>query len=278
MHKTLPNDPTYRGLFQHHPEDSSQIPFQTRVWCQYVNYHIDMIEMAPWGLILPEETVQAGFPKMIEIETLGMPANSKLLLRWTPHDGSNPRTLDFTLFGDGQVNTSLRIPDSWLREDVGKDVLVECEVTLPDGRVEVGRSFNAHLAKALVDGEMIVADLKHGDTLKPEDYPDGLTVRIDPIENIRDYHPVVFEFQVDAILQGGSLRPVNHWQIEFIGTPGEAYEFIVPPEAYTGFGDPAYQGLIAMALPGVKLVPRPTLQFWYGLGGQVFDVMFSTRK
>ncbi|MFD2642304.1 hypothetical protein [Pseudomonas japonica] len=278
MHKTLPNDPTYRGLFQHHPEDSSQIPFQTRVWCQYFATRIDLIEVAPWGLILPAETLQANFPYLIEIETLGMPANSKLLLRWTPHDGSTPRTLDVILPGDGQVNTSLKIPDDWLIEDVGKDVLVECEVTLPDGRVEVGRSFDAHLAKALVGGALTVADLKNGDTLKPEDYPGGLAVRIDPIGNIQDRHPVLFELLIEAVTQSGSLRPLNHWQIEFTGTPGEAYEFIVPPEAYTGFGDPAYRALVAKAIPSVKLIPRPNQQFWYGLGGMTFDVMFSTRK
>lgn len=240
-------------------------------YCWFIDPYY-LTPVAPWGLIIPTEGGEAQPIRFsAEFQTAGLPEGTMLGMRWTPADGRNIHTSSIRLSGSTTVDAELPLEDGWIVEAEGQDVLIEHEVVLLDGSVRVGQPLTLHVAKKLAFGTMTVHGLKDGDMLFPDRFPDGIQVSYTPIANVQGFHLVSHTWQVIGV-RGNGYSLLYTLDTRYPGAPGEGYEFFIPPEGYTNLHDPYWDRVYVQALATVKLAPEPNQWFWYGYGGQIFDV------
>ncbi len=253
---------------------NEQRPIQWRIACIWIVDHFLIYDVPPWGLILPE---WGGMSDMIgylfEVDTLDMPKGTMIGIRWTAKGSNDVHVLTAQVSEDNEAYTRLRIPDDWVIRYAAQDVLVECEVSYLDGTVEIAPSFELHVAKHVQTAGMTLADLSNGDVMDPEKYPDGVAVRIEPIGNVEPYQTIRLTWDILGFVPGDP-QPIrlNLWDIRFSGETGKAYEFVVPPEAYSGYGDPKYSKIEARVHATVKLVPAQIQRFEFGINSYTFPM------
>lgn len=263
------------GLIE--PSRETNRPFPTRIKCQYLNHHYSLFDIPPWGIRVPEiGAIEEGVFYRFEMETLYMPAETVVHIRWIPNNGA-PHTMDLTLPGDGEINTSVLIPNEWVREAAGMDVSLEFEASYPDGTVEAGYSFDIHITRDLKFGRIRYEDMENGGTLDPSKYPDGIRLTIDPIENIEVYNYFEVNWQVVGFHSNG-VSLLKSWETDFFGEPGKTYKFVIPPEYYTDLTEPAYTHFAVWASITVRLAPLPTPHLGWGFGGHTFALVDPARK
>jgi len=263
------------GLQQPYSRGTAQ-PTESPIYCLYWDLRLYMLDVPPWGIILPAEIAEAGpVGFFLEIKSLGLPAGTVLGMRWTPENGNHVHRITHRLTGDETSHTHLSLEDQWLLEAEGQSVLIEHEIVLPDGSITVGQPVTVKVASRLAFGKMTIDGLEEGSLLDPADYPDGIRVHYQPIDNIREYHNVSFTWNAIGVL-GNAHGLISTTHFSSPGNPGEDYQFLVPPECYTGLEDPRYQLIYFQAIADVKLVPAPIPQFYYGYGGITFDLLQNT--
>lgn len=277
MRKITEINPSRPGLARHDP--ARRVLIQSRIECQFFGDVFGLMDIPPWGTILPIlGATEPGIFYFFVVEVLGMPKDTVLGIRWAPRNGNNAHVLSHVLPGDDKPTARLEIPDAWVLECEDQDVLIEVEVSYPDGSTEVGRSFEIHVSKHLTSNSLTIADLQHNDNLDPANYPEGIAVTIHPITNVEPYNRVFFSWQVHAQRENGSISTLHEWEEVQTGEPGKAYEFFVPPEAYTGYGAPHFTRYWVSAVGTVKLAPWPTPQFIWVIGGADLNLPFAPVK
>jgi hypothetical protein len=265
------------GLVADRPSLSADHPFGTGIGCHYMGIYIGMMDVPPWGTVLPfVEGSEGALRYYIEAETLHMPKDSVLGIRWTPQSGNNIHTLSHTLPGDGQIKTGLLIPQQWLFEAQGEDVLIEYEVAYPDGSTGRGRSYDINVSRNLEFGKVTVGGLQDGEYLNPDNYPDGITVTIDPIVHVREYSKIRLFWEVRAYI-GDTQYLFAEWFKSIPCVPGQAYDIVVPPEAYNGMQVPGFDRFEILVAPVVTLAPEPVPEFRFALGRTVLPVSFEVK-
>ncbi len=272
------SDLIVEGIIPYAPAPNPRRPFDTAIYCRYPMINFRLMEVPPWGLVLPvlgakEESIEYNF----EAETLYMPAGTVLGIRWSPHDGQNIHTLTRTLPGDGQVSTFIPIPDAWVLECEGQGVLIEYEASYPDGSVDLGRSFDVQVSKHLDYGEVSFDGLEDGDTLNPSDYPDGIGVTIEPVVNVAEYNTIRFFWHTYGHL-GDTLVLLSSWLHVINCAPGKTYQFVVPAESYSEWNDPRFDYVSAIATCSMILLPEPQMQMRWGFGAKTFGIAYETKS
>lgn len=269
--------PPSDGLVQHEPTTSMEIPFQTLIRCQYGLTHFPLFDVPPWGTVLPyQEGMEAGVTYHFEAETIYMPGATVVGVRWTPRSGNNVHVLSFTVPADEPATWGAPIPYAWVVESQGEDVLIEFEASYPDGSVETGTSLDVHVSKSLGFGAVNIADLNNGDLFNPDHYPDGVTVKVDPIVDIVEYSILRCYWRVKAFI-AGNVYLFHEWGTSFTGAPGKAYEFVVPPEAYSGLNVPQFDRFEIEVRMNLSLAPEPVPQFRWSFGAHDFLVSFDVK-
>lgn len=252
-------------------------PTQSPIQCRYWDLHFHMLDIPPWGIILPVETGDTGpVGFYLEIRSLGLPAGTVLGMRWTPRGGSGTHRVTETLTGNETTHSYLRLEDAWLLDAEGQSVLIEHEIALPDGSVTVGTPVTVQVPHRVAFGTMTIDGLDEGSLLDPSDFPNGIAVHYTPIGNIRDYHNVSFTW-IALGIRGPVNFPLSVTYYGSAGKPGEDYHFLVPPECYTGLEDPSFDLIIFRAIPEVKLVPAPAQHFYYGYGAKTMHLLQNTK-
>ncbi|MEE1921168.1 hypothetical protein V0R50_04560 [Pseudomonas sp. 148P] len=267
---------SFEGLQQPHSQGTAAAT-QSRIHCVYWLSEFYMLDVAPWGIILPLDVIGEGLVSFsLEIASLGLPAGTVLGMRWTPESGNDTHLETYHMTGDEPANVRLRLKSPWLWEAEGQRVLIEHEIVQPDGSVTIGEPVTVQVANELVFGKMTVDGLREGSVLDPKDYPDGIRVHYTPIDNIRDYQRVSFLWSALGIREGMQYTLAN---IVFSspGKPGEDYYFRVPQEYYTGLDDTRFERVIFQASASVKLAPEPNPQFFYGYGGFEATLLQNTQ-
>lgn len=278
MRKIIPQDPACRGLLPAHPGLPPTAPFNTWISCNYFARDLELIDVPPWGIVLPGDALN--YPNeiffILELETVSMVPGTELAIRWTPADGTNIHVLRRTLNGSPD---SIRqfVPASWLEEAQGQNVLIEFEALPPDGNGYPGRSFSVRVTDRIVVGDTRIADLSDGDTIDPDKYPDGLQGSIDPIGHVEEHNYVSIDWTVLGYTANGT-EVLHQWWTEWPGVPNQPYEFVVHPEAYSGFDDPRFHTITVSFRSFIKLVPRPNREFVFSMGGQTFTLPTATRR
>jgi len=255
------------GFVSHGPASSADVAFEARIRCRYMGTEFVMFDVPPWGTVLPfMSTMEGAVRYFFEVETLYMPKDTVLGIRWTPRSGNNVHTHRQTLPGDENILSFVEIPFAWLSEAQGEEVLIEFEAVYPDGSAGKGRHFDVRVSRQLVFGEMHIGDLERGEPLNPDSYPDGITVKIDAIGNVQSYSTLHFHWQVRAYI-GDVMYAFVDWVAPPIPcVPGQAYEFVVPAEAYSGLDVPGFDRFEITALAQVTLAPKPIPQFVHSAG------------
>ncbi len=280
MRKCIPDDPTYNGLLHYHPGAPSTEGFEMWLNCRFFDESFDMIDVQPWGMIVPGESVD--HPRSIffdvVVDTQGMPAGTLLAVRWSTADGNHVYTLKRTVSENGDVNPPLTLHWSWFEEALGQNVTIAADAVPPDENGYPGKRFEFHVKNRLVPGEIRLADLSPDGILDPHNYPNGLQGFMDPIENVDVYNTLTVEWRVLGITAGEDIELLYQWETGFTGAPGQPYEFVIPAEAYSGFADPRFDLLFASFSPLIRLTPEPGRQFVFSLGGQTFTLPNPARK
>lgn len=182
-------------------------PTRTPIYCHYGDERFHMLDIPPWGMVLSVELGEVAFVQyFFEIHSRGLPAGTVLGMRWKPEDGKNPHTTTYRMTGQELENVKLRLEDPWILESEGKHVVIEHEIVLPDGTVQIGEPFELGITKRLHWRGMIVGnDLQDRDDLDPSEYPNGLVVHFQPIDNLEGWHPVIQSWSVMAYTDEGML-------------------------------------------------------------------------
>ncbi|MDU9390444.1 hypothetical protein [Pseudomonas sp. zfem002] len=243
------------------------------IYCDYFYTAFNLFDVPPWGIILPVDVAHSGAVKFaLEIQTMGLPSGTMLGMRWTPADGKNIHRATAQLNGDETSNALMAINDDWLLEAEDQDVLIEHEISLPDGTVTIGDPVKVHVAKRVVFGSVQFDSLQPGEVIDPDLFPDGVSFSYNPIGNIREYHTVGASWSVEGV-NGPVHTKLYYLALQALGSPGEDYHWLVPPEGYSeDLYDPQYARIDVIQASEVKLVPRPNPHFWYGYGGIRFDL------
>ncbi|MFJ4372020.1 hypothetical protein ACIP1T_05310 [Pseudomonas japonica] len=271
----MKTDISQQGFLQRSAQ-AARLPTESRIHCRFFTQSFYMLDVPPWGIILPVEVAnEPNIRFSLEVESIGLPKGTMLGMRWTPSDGNNSHRATLALNGDENRHALLPIDNGWLQEAESQHVLIEHEIMLPDGTVTIGAPVTVLVSRKLVFGEMTLDGLEHLDILDPALYPNGIHARYTPIEHIADYHRVTLLWGVYGVKPEWDTISFVLFQEELVlpGKPGEPYEFFIPPEAYTGYEDPQYCRIWARALAGVKQVPAPMESFDYSYGGYQFDVL-----
>lgn len=279
MSKNLPNDAATRGLLPLSKGSPSTIPFHTRLGCDYFGVRFDVVDVPPWGIILPGETID--YPRSIlwdvVVDTRGMPAGTVIAVRWKPSGEGPEHTLKRTLEGN-EDSTRINVYWSIIEEAYEQSVLVQVEALPPDGNPFPGDSFELRMTSKLEPGTLQLGELSDGDILDPGKYPDGISGRIDPIGNLAGFNDLTLEWEVVGLLPGAGLETLYEWTSELPAAPGQPYEFVIPAEAYSGFEDPRFESIHVSFRPLVKLTPAPNPGFTYNIGGMALELLNGKRK
>lgn len=263
MFEIIPQALSNGGSLRARLEAHSKTAFQMHVSCDRPEGRFDIMDVAPWGTVMPLDALE--YPGWIfydvEIETQGMPAGTVLGMRWSPEDGNNVHILIHTLDGSGSATTRLRVQDHWLLEAQGQYVLIESEVSLPDGSVQIGRSFKAYVSRQMVYGNIDYPDLIHYGELDPDKFPEGIRCNIQPIVNILPYHTIIIRWMILGIIGGLDDEIVIEWETSLPAAPGEGYTFVVPPEVYRGHDLSRFRSVVVVARHALNLLPSPNPEY-----------------
>lgn len=251
-----------------------KVPTQSKIWVAYIAHGQYMLDVPPVGIVVPVETAEhPAIGYFLEVDSLGLPAGTMLGMRWTPQDGNQVHRITHRLTGEETSNTRLRLEDTWILESEGKSVLIEHEMVLPDGTIQIADPITIKIPTRLVFGGMTVGnDQQQNDLFLPDEYPNGVVIHYEPIEHIQEWHTVRHIWSVLGHTEVGTV-PLYNELFVLPGKPGASYDFLIPPEAYKGFEDLPFIRIVIFSVSEVRLAPEPNTYHYYGYGGITMEMI-----
>lgn len=216
------------------------------------------------GVIIPVELASSHIRVYVHVQTDGLPDTTQVSIKLQALDGS----VNFTSKPVSIVAPEIlriEIPQVELIRFSGKEVAIIYVAELADEEPVDSPKLFVRVTLPIVSTYPVVEGLIDSH-IKVSDYPSGLDVDLAAIENLESHCYVLCTWDV-SIMENGQIIGLYNLLQRTQATPGSAYRFRIPVEAYWGW--PA--NAICTCNAAVDFAPYdPDLQT-YGIGGYRFS-------
>lgn len=215
------------------------------------------------GIIVPVELASSHIRIYVHIQTDGLPDTAHVYIKLKALDGS----VDFASTPISIVKPEtlhIEVPHVELIRFEGKEVSITYVVELADEEPVDSPKLFVSVTLPIVSTPPVVEGLIDS-YIKVSDYPSGLDVDLAAIENLKAPSIVLCTWTVSRTVDG-VIIPLYHLIQRVLATPGSAYSFRIPVDAYAGWPADA----TGTCRAAVDFAPYdPNLQT-YGIGGHDF--------
>lgn len=231
-----------------------------------------IIDVPPWGLVVPAEAVEQGVRYHASVETGSIPGGATVTLHWEHKDGSYTQQISDEYDGSGEF-VVFRIPPEWLKASIGAPVTLYYEVMSGEGAPAIGPAVDIDMAPPLEIHPIQIEELAYGEPLDPTQFPVGIYVVVERVLSARPYHSFSLAINVMGEAEDGTESVLKIFR-KTLDEVAEAPErFFVPAVLYTGL----YSGDVVRAriecTVQTFLTPVPQNDWYHQWRVGVIDVL-----